>query len=264
MGLVLPFAYRYQVCEKELNRLLGVQLSEPGTTLGKIAESIMSYHSSFDYDSRDLKLCSLLLLVRHLDEIQKHDIKLLEALRRTFVIANRKGDYYGWRMEINTAASLIRKGVSFTKQESPDFVLTENQASIECGSSHIPTESKSNRPLTKLKRTVRQKSAKPYCNSATALFLDVTNLYANAILSDPSVFDKFELRRQLTVESMNYGNKYGSILLFSYSMNARREYRSNYMRVDLDATDQALAGFLDEHYPIGAFWSGPVTIPGRG
>jgi hypothetical protein len=106
--------------------------------------------------------------------------------------------------------------------------------------------------------------AKPYCNPSTSLFIDITNLQANAsLISSDEIRGKSSLIRLVTELSINQ-NKFGSILFFYYVakiVNARIEYRSMYKRVDVEGINKSLLDFLNEHYPIIGFWIEPAIFP---
>jgi len=257
----------------ELNRLLSMRFVWNGhdyksaglkTPIGESVVLIGVYHNKSDYDNRDVEIAKLRMLVQDLQRIEKYSHDLLLQFKKQIYreVRNNWERYFGWRMEIHVAASLIKRNVKFIKKESPDFTIVDKNVFIECGSRHVTPHSSLN-IQNKLHSVIAKKSMKTYCNLATALFLDTTNIYFNykndAVLSGEDAM-KTSVKHILE----NTGSQFGSVLLFSYFMTVDRVFHSGYLRIDNNTIDEALSAFLDTHYPIHGFWTGPGWTPRHG
>ena len=140
---------------------------------------VLQHHFNNQPILRDYENCRLSLLVKNLKEIKTQNENLFNKFKRDILRAN-KDTYYGLRLEISVAASLIRSKISFYKSESPDFILDKpfKKASIECGSLHLTRTFSTNDDLNrKIESVIRQKAKKDYCHKASAIFIDVTNIH---------------------------------------------------------------------------------------
>jgi len=245
----------------ELGRLLNKKKIEKNHPIGISLNDILEYHKQKNYNYRDIQLGKLLLLIKHLTVIEKYDKHLLAVFRKKLkkITVER---YYGERLEINTAATLIQKDIKFTKRESPDFDIFENSDTchIECTSTHLTKNSLKNKDdIFKIKKAIQEKSKKPYCNKQTALFIDITNLFYFGL--DPEQKDKLHDDIKKILQQSNYG----SVLLFGYSKGRNSNtYNSNYNRIDNEKIGNKLSFFLDKHYPLGYVRVREAFFPGQG
>ena len=110
----------------ELNKLLGKNFMNLNRNaqhpLRQSLARVLEFHRHDDYFNRDYENSAISLLVKNLKEIEVHDRKLLKILRKTLMKSN-DDTYFGIRLEISVAASLIRNNVPFNKTEQPDFIL---------------------------------------------------------------------------------------------------------------------------------------------
>lgn len=257
----------------ELNGLLGLSFVWDGegyksvgarTPIGEFIMMIGVFHNKHDYASRDVEIAKLIMLVRHLQIIEKHDQKLLRLFRKMIHDTSKNwGTYFGVRMEINMAASLIQKEIDFIKAESPDFVIPEYGVCIECTSTHRNNGSTS--LVDKIRSAIAQKSKKTYCTSSTILSMDITNISSTYEESDNTLLaQKDALKRVVEQIIKDTNSNYGSILLFSYFMDLRDYFHSGYWRVDSKDITPALLGFLNKYFPFGEFKTGPGWTPKMG
>ena len=252
---MLGFLISYGVLVNNLSRLLEMRFT-PGETgndspVGKSLRKVLDYHNRGEYSRRDHELAKMQLLTKHLGAIGHHDHHMLGQFAKQLRDSHGWDQYFGARLEINVAASLIRKGVTFRKREHPDFaILNTNDVCIECASTHM------NIPKTydgkyNISRVIRAKSAKPYCNARAALFIDVTNLLYNDA-TNQIFFAKAELAAYVTKLLQQHRSQFGSVVLFTYMINkVLNRFESNYMRVDNTSLAPSLLFFLDQCYPHG-------------
>lgn len=225
----------------------------PSSTSGKPIEQFvrrsLNFHNRKKYDLRDFEFAKIKLLVKNLQEIEKYDQTLLEKMNKQLLNSLNENEYYGSRFEISITASLIRKGIDFTKTESPDFTINAKiKIFIECSSSHL-TVKKSGDVKYKIKGTIDTKSGKAYCNPKTALFVDVTNLYYNSLVNEINL-EKEDVHNY--AKRILLGTEFGGMVLFVYLQNFKlNRYEQNYLRVDNDSMNAFLRDFLDHNYPFG-------------
>jgi len=266
------FLLNYFQCVLELNKLLGMRFVWDGNTyvspglrtpIGKSVARVMLYHNKGDFDNRNVEIGILCLLARHLQMIQEYDTGLLKQFRRRIHAILKWEDYFGWRMEVNIAASLIKKSISFTKGESPDFTIPSEGVHIECGSIHL-SRHKQTDALKKLALSILGKSRKPYCNTATALFLDFTNVFHAMESGSMRRKESDELKSFVTSIFAQSRSDFGSVLLFGYWLSSSYVIHSSYLRTDNPLIDRRLLVFLNSHYPLGKHWTGPQWLPEQG
>lgn len=258
----------------ELNRLLGMRFIWDGkeyksiglrTPIGESVLMVGVYHNKHDYSNRNVEIVKLSMLVKHLQTIDKYDQKLLKKFKGALHDTNKNWEtYFGVRMEINIAASLIGKGVNFNKTESPDFTIPDCGVFIECSSTH-KIESSSAHLIDKIRLSIMEKSRQPYCNSSTVLCLDITNISATFGDSENELLASKDGMQRIVKQILSDTNSnYGSVLLFSYFMDMKDCFHSGYWRTDNDGISHGLTTFLDKYFPIGEFSTGPGWTPKTG
>lgn len=252
---MLNFLFRFGAIQSELASLLeeqfvpGESKSQIGDYLYDTQKSILKYHNSGNYAERDYHLLRLGMFQKHLKEIAESDSDLLDDFREELKKENYD-NYYGTRFEIDTAASLFRKQVEFDHPDPPDFeILSPGEPAIECTTSHL---SKGDRTIEeKLKQSLISKSGKPYFNSNTALFIDITNLFYNA--ADNSIQLSEDRVKDWVRECIsNFNLNIGSILMFVYIVETDGDtpgLHHSYWRLENQDVTEDLVKFLDENYP---------------
>ncbi|MDO8578210.1 MAG: hypothetical protein Q7R50_03410, partial [Dehalococcoidales bacterium] len=197
--------------------------------------------------------------------IEKCDTTLLNKFKRKMRETNKNwGTYFGVRLEINMAASLIQKKINFVKTEAPDFAISEYGVCMECVSSHRSNVGSANL-IDKIHSAIMEKSKKAYCNSSTVLCMDITNISATTEESENELLaQKDGLRRVVEQILKDTHSNYGSILLFSYFMDLKDYLHSGYWRIDNENIMPALLSFLNKYFPIGEFKTGPGWTPRAG
>lgn len=234
------------------------------TVVGKIMQNILLLHNSGDYQRRNLEFCRMSMLVKHLKEINKHDKHLFQYFRKELRKADTTDGFFGTRFEINIAASLIRKKVSFKKQESPDFIVyyDVDEIGIECGSVRIRKKSNHSDLFYKIGSAIRSKGSKHYSLTSNALFIDITNILFNI----NNLGEKPDTRKAVEVsekclEKVNFG----SVVLFNYLLNEKKNrYESTYLRIDSPNIEEKLKIFLDQNYPKAGYTVDQFIIPHEG
>lgn len=194
-------------------------------------------------------------LVEQLKRIEEYDVNLLRKFTKRLCTVN-KDTYQGERLEINIAASLIKKNVDFIKSDPPDFKKVENQdINIECTSIHLDTPVKTEKKLLqKLHKTIKKKSKRHYSKPNTALFIDVTNLYFHSLDLHSKLFKDRNILKTVTKKFLR-SSDYGAIVVFTlYYNDDKKRYESSYNRIDNEGINTELYNFLEEYYPIGKIY----------
>lgn len=267
---MLNFLVDYGCVALELGRLLAMRFGYPYTSagsrsqIGKVLVDVLQYDNQDRHDSRDLELIKLKFLVKQLKTIEEYDINLLKAFRRQMHRSHSWSSYFGLRMEINIASALINKNVKFTKGESPDFTIhKERDVYLECGSIHL-TRSKEDFLRKKLSSVISNKSNKSYCNPATALCVDITNIFFHSAVKG-DFFTKDTIKGHTKDALINTESELGSVLLFAYMLNQNlNKYESTYLRVDNENVDGELMKFINDFYPLGRHTVDITAIPKQG
>jgi hypothetical protein len=102
-------------------------------------ELIIKFHNTGNVEFRQYGLARIDIFISDLQKIESFDVNLLKHFQRLFKRCNGN-TYWGLRFEIDLAATLIQKGIKFTKGDflpggdhlNADFRLDD--IAIECGS----------------------------------------------------------------------------------------------------------------------------------
>ena len=190
------------------------------------------------------------MFLKHLKEVKESRPELYKFFKNEIKNAGPYDNFFGIRFELNIAASLIRKGISFKKQETPDFVLSEemNNIGIECSSVRTRKFEKKPDLNYKIIAQLREKKKRKYSTQNTLLFLDATNI-AHQLNNNRIQLDYPSLKDE-TFEA-NSDGFFDAILIFFYVFNSfTNRFESTYLRVDSDKITNASKRFLDAYYPI--------------
>jgi hypothetical protein len=245
-----------------LSSLLGMRFV-PGSPaaaspIGRTLATISGYYNRGMVLTSECEMMKMVMLVKHLREIERHDGELLEKFKDDLYNRPTASQYYGIRCEIATAATLVRRGIAFSKQESPDFriAVDGHELFVECGSAHISALVAKDIKY-KVGSVINQKSRKPYCVPCAALFIDVTSI--SGASGDPAIFWQ-DIRP--FVENELRSSAFGAVLLFEYLYDVdRRCFNQGYMRVDSQHISAPLCALLDQHWPRGQQVSRHYTTP---
>lgn len=265
---MINFILTFNKVNTEIGRLLRYRFLPDkhayDTVVGKIFKNILEYHNSGEYQKRDRELGRMFMLLKHLESIENYDNSLLKYFRKELKRADTTDGFYGIRFEVNIAASLIQKEISFKKQESPDFIINYNSKDIgiECGSTRIRKEVDDPDLYYKIRSTINSKTNKLYSNSRTSLFIDMTNLI-HTILNIEGKPDFDKAREKVKNNIAN--NDFGSVILFTYLFRySKSRFESNYIRVDNSNIDNDLNDFLNLHFSKGTHKVTDFDVPWEG
>lgn len=250
---MINFMMTFGTLVVELHRLLGMRFIKgnisDNSQVGQSLQRIVDFNNTGNYYQRDHELIKMTLLVKHLKEIERYDLDLLKIFKKQLYKCDARDKYFGVRFEINIAASLIRKNVIFTKDESPDFRVHkgDGQIFVECGSAHL-SKPKPGDVKYKICSVINKKSRKPYCNPVTALFIDITNIIYNNLIN-AILPEKSEIKEH--IKETLFSIPFGAVILFTYIHNKElNRFESVYIRIDNECIDKTLLNFLNEFYPL--------------
>lgn len=212
------------------------------------------HHDRGERLERDLALLRLFMLERDLNLVTTSNEEAANRIAVRLAAADHS-NWYGFRFELNIAATLALKDVVFVSNEDratvPDFTvaLPGGHIGVECTSTRL-TSRRDDPVAWKIGAASNSKAAKPYAHSATALFIDVTGLVA-VPGQGPSVLTLEDIREQF--ESHIDTNSYGSYIITSTNVEMDAQplrIGNRYFRHDGQAPSELLKGFIDEHYPM--------------
>jgi hypothetical protein len=238
-----------------------------GLTLNKADHPLVHHLISAEQNYRTDRLLGLAeaayakLAVEDLDLIRKSRLGLFKhfkkELRRTSV-----DNYFGLRLEIRIAASLIASNTAFQKTETPDFVLTTLPSTgIECTSAHLELKdtTEPGQVVYRVIGAITQKTRFKYKTARNILAIDLSNLFfheghetCNKILADKD--------KSLPILKKHVNSTiFQSVLYFSHAWKAFEDkgitLQSFHSRIDRDEADPEIARFLDSRFPFGDVWS---------
>ncbi|HCM42047.1 MAG TPA: hypothetical protein DIS66_01850 [Candidatus Omnitrophica bacterium] len=245
-------------------KLLGVDLRrEDHPLITRLIEAKNLYDK--DKSGACAHACYVQIVMEDLDKIQRHDLKLFQCFKREI----RRNplppeNYFGLRMEIRMAASLTDKKTSFTKSETPDFLINDvKNLGIECSSAHLSLHSSHDAKelFYKVEANIKKKEQSCFSTRNTILAIDISNLIfhegKNAMFA--LLYDKDKARPRLT--SIINRSVFQSIICFTFAwVNADNKpsfgatLHCLYHRADRLNIDPQVESFLNKHWPLGDLW----------
>jgi hypothetical protein len=208
------------------------------------------------------QLANVQLLVEDFELISTHDSVLFRGFKKALRNCEKHEPYFGLRMEIRMAASLISKGVTFEKSETPDFVVTVGRKfGIECTSCFILLgEAHEPRSLDyKIVSSIRKKIALAYHTTPLILAIDITNLlFHDGKPTFPNILTDME-KLHPNIEQAVAGSAFDSMLAFFYFWTPTNSgngatFTIGYNRYDSSEMASIVLSFLDTHFPKGDYW----------
>lgn len=192
----------------------------------------------------------ILYFVKHLREVGRKAPSVLDDFRSAFQRRGAdSGNFWGLMFEVETAASLLRKGVSFRRPDPPDFLVLGGKIGIECTA--CTTGRGSTPPVQRLREKLTTKGAKDYLSLSDAVFVETTGIHfssAGAIDTSPEFLSN-KLKGGLS--SAAHSKEIGAVIAFTNFVHDSGKIETVYSRVDHLRIENALRGFLDGTYPFG-------------
>lgn len=191
-----------------------------------------------------------------METISKYDRDLFKHLRKKLLRCSAD-NYFGLRLELRIAATLLIRKVPFNKSEAPDFILGSN-VGIECTSAHLDLQNLNNPidVLYKVKAAIAQKSDYHYRTKSTILAIDVSNLLFHEGQEQCAQILADKDKSTPLIRGMTNDSPFQSVLYFSYawiSLPSGNDVKlqSLHTRIDRENIDSPSKAFLDSQYPFG-------------
>jgi hypothetical protein len=215
-------------------------------------EQLIHAERNGDGKSKEYLLCKIAILILDLQCLEQSRPELLAHFQRKYR-KHTENEFWGLRFEIDTASTLVNRGISFATGDrlpggeckNGDFICGET--SIECTSVHVSRTKRFNTYAEKIQRAVRRKKKKAYCATNVALFIDITNIcFERAFVDDP--MGNEELRAVLRDELAFC--EYGAIIASLWFFNEDKQlqfarYQNLIVREDSDQISASLRILLD-------------------
>jgi hypothetical protein len=208
------------------------------------------------------QLANVQFLVEDFERIRSHDSDLFSHFKRELKRCIKHESYFGLRMEIRMASTLIAKNVAFEKSEAPDFVIIMGRKfGIECTSAFLQLgEEHQPKDLDyKIQSSIRKKTEIIYHTFPLILTIDISNLlFHDGKPTFPNVLiDMDKLRPKL--EKLVANSIFDSMLAFFYYWTPTNSGNGvkltiGYNRYDSPLMAGAILNFLDKRYPMGDSW----------
>jgi hypothetical protein len=258
-----------QVFDRNLDSLVRQLGALTGLTLKQKENPIVRHliAAKTDYHSNERRLaCARAtyakLAIEDLQIIAEQDPGLLSHFKKKLHRQLSLPSYFGLRLEIRIAASLVAKAVHFQKSEAPDFVLTDWQdVGIECTSAHLDLKSikRPDQVVYKVGSAIENKNKYKYTTRLTILALDVSNLLFHEgqeqclkVLADKD-------RSKPMLEKQVNDSVFQSLLYFGYTWEQLKEAHGVRLlygrwRIDRNGIVPTCKDFLDFGFPFGDMW----------
>jgi hypothetical protein len=191
-----------------------------------------------------------------MERILRYNRDLFKHFRKKLLRCSAD-NYFGLRLELRIAATLLARKVPFKKSEAPDFVLS-NDVGIECTSTHLDLQNLNNpdEVLYKVKAAIAQKSGYNYKTKSNILAIDVSNLVFHEGQEQCAQILADKDKSIPLIRDMIGSSPFQSLLYFCYAWIPLMEgndvnLQLLHVRVDREDMDSASRLFLDSQYPHG-------------
>lgn len=233
-----------------------------GGIVGQQLRDLLCMYNRGQYNLLCYNTTLVSLLVDELNEIKKFDQTLIKKFQKNY--ANGKYDqYFGFRMEVSSAAVFIKKGIHFKKEESPDYTIflsEQDKVFVECTSSHI--KANHDNLFKKIISPIRVKLEKSYLNNRTALFIDITNIM-HQMEKRSVLMEQIDIEKLVKCEMHN--KNIGAVYLFFYAVDKDKDFIANHLiRILNNNIDEFLLNFLNKNFPEGTDIMSNYVIPSMG
>jgi hypothetical protein len=263
---MLKTLVRFNTIVTELNKMLRMKFIKGNKDyqhpIGQTLYRALDNYNNRELVQAQLEFGRMEFFIVQLKQLEQNDPKMLKAYRE--LIKKHPENYPGYRFEVEVAASLFKKEITFYKQESPDFKIVDDKYGdlfIESGSARL-AQNKDVDLTYKICSAINKKAKKKYANSNTALFIDITNILFH-LQQNERLPDTERLRGSI-LECLTV-TTFGNVTLFSNMLNNDLDrFERSYLRVDSESIDRNLALFLDEHYPNSPHFVPNPVIPSEG
>ena len=202
------------------------------------------------------------LAIEDLQKVKGYDSEIFAFFKRELKRPLPSDTYFGLRLELRIASSLVSKRLNFQKSEAPDFIITgRSTIGIECTSCHLQLgKTHELRDLTyKLDSAIKNKSKYTYQTSNNILAVDISNLlfHEGKCYFPVNLADKDLLKKKLTKNLEK--SAFQSVIAFSYSWTPTQvgngaTLHNFYWRYDKSSISETAQDFLNDHFPKGDFW----------
>ena len=179
--------------------------------------------------------------IEYLEELRRVDNSAFEVWKNRLIKNIRNVALYGDLFELYFHWTLAEKKLSFKNRENPDFSINcESEIFVECTSAlfDFTQEPSEQKIFQKIRDSVRQKLVLNYMNSATILFVDITNPF----------FHAKKLKIDITAQ-----------YLFSVLTNINEGFKKNPPR-ELKSLGAVVFVYFDYYKDENAEWKYPCNI----
>ena len=216
------------------------------SVLAKRLDELTKLYSNTDPEFH-IKLGSLWMLANDLKAIKSYSDKCFNKFRRDLIRQRKDRTWEGFRFEVRVYATLLKHNCDVLNRERPDLAICYKSNDFfaevtECKIAHDRT--KPFDTTKKILNTISNKNKKPYANSNTILYVNITNVL-KCETDKPTDLDKL-------VDDIKsvHDNKYGAVILYSYSISQdKTRYNQAYKSIISPSASEIVTAFISDIYP---------------
>lgn len=253
------FDANWSAVAEKLEEIIGLRAKTSIHPLCRRLRRAAYNYSKGDKSLANAQLANAQHLLHEFTLIHVYDERLFKSFKRNFTKIRNHENYFGFRMELEMASSLISKKVRFQKSEAPDFVVEfRSEFGIECNSCHlqIGKTHESGDLSYKILSSLKTKSSNSYHISPLILAIDISNLlYHDSKEESSNVLSDADNLRDKLQEAVTE-SKFDALLTFFYYWTSANslgsvKFSAAYNRYDAEKSSLSVISFLDKYYPYG-------------
>lgn len=249
--------------QERLSIVFGCDLGEIAKLYPEVSKrmySVPEYCSNHDRLNAEYAFGWFDNFVHQLEELKKSNPVEFDTWKKTL---NKTDEaFHGVVFESTIASLLTSSGIGFTMPDPPDFIIQDYVCKLETTSIHFHKGPYTSRKIEKkLLKKIFDKNQEPYADRNCALCIDATALFYTKIVENRHRQSEALIQQLLLPRLYKIG--FGSILVFRKFSNPNHDLRiyHEWQRFDCEGISPGLFSLLDNAFPTGKIYNGPMLIP---